>query len=640
MQYEEYLPSIREDLETTDLLTLANGRLKDAIIERTATQATEAIKAKILEDIGLKALEARQKNFAAIAKTAQNSTLGAITFIQGQLAAAEGDALKTQLKFLSLAKEDIKLVLAELDSDIIGVGATAKLTEKELTDLAGKTTKAAKETKEEYKLLGGSLADLEKQLAAINKQITEQTAAGDVTALTPLVDDAKELQTQIDAAKKLIEDLRTPPTEDVEIPFIKSISATVTSLEDLNSELNVTSAQLVATQAAALAALQLRGATEKEITDLQAIQEKERQRLALETEKKKLEYTIQFGGQRTAAESAILEAQIETIKSQLSAFDTQAQAVAADPTRKKGFLGLFGIDPESEEGKALEKGFQIATDNIQQLFQKQLEAATANVELRDKNVKDLENRLDQELKLNEQGFASNVALTQQQLAEERKARDKALAEQKKARIIQEVLDTAIQAGNLATASTEIFSSFAALPFGIGIPIAAGVIAAMIGSFIALKAKSFSAASQNFADGGELPSLLNGGRSDRYGARGHRIEDTNIRVGGGEFITNAEDTAEQRPILKAINDGKFRGVDLMGIVENRKRRTAKTQKRADSIVIQSGHNNDSAIKEQTQTIVKFLTAIVDKPILTATADGWLEIYTDINGNKLTKKINKK
>jgi hypothetical protein len=645
-QYKEYLPTIEEDLKTTNALTLANTKLKDAIIERTATQATEAIKAKLVEDIGLQILEQRQKQIAAITQGGLNSTIGAIRQIQSASAGLQEEALKQQLSFLDLAKQDIKAVLQELDGDILGLGKTSDITTDELTKLANEGAKPAKAATKEYKVLAGSIADLEKQLAAVNQQIREQTAAGDVTALTPLIEQAKGLEDAIKKANDEIEKIKNPPEAGDDLGFLDdlfSVDAAVQTFEELEEELNNTLALqtqlLEQSQAEQLAALKLRGATEKDLTDLQSQQEKERQRLALETEQKKLEFALQYGGLRSQAEKDLLKSQIDTIKAELSAFDAVVQAEST-PEKRKGLAGIFGLDPESDEWKAIEQGYNLAIENINNLFAAQLEAANAAVQAREENIDRLSQQLAEELELNEQGFANNVELVQQQLAEERKAREKALADQRRARLQQLALETLTQASNLATASSQIFSTFAGLPFGIGIPIAASVIAAMIGSFIGLKVQAFKAASQRFNKGGQLPDVGGDGRSDYGNQQGHRIEGTDIMVGGGEYVVNARDTKEHSDFLKRLNDGEFRNVDLAAVVSKRKRKIKSIREQGAIFMQNDNARLEAVLNENNTKVIKYLDAILAKPNITSTDGGFIETTVDINKNSLTRKINLK
>ena len=80
------------------------------------------------------------------------------------------------------------------------------------------TKKSVKEQKEEYKVLEGSLADLQKQLGEINKQIEEQTGISDEKTLSQLGQQYIQLNKQIEAAKKQIEAFRTEAEAEVATP--------------------------------------------------------------------------------------------------------------------------------------------------------------------------------------------------------------------------------------------------------------------------------------------------------------------------------------------------------------------------------------------------------------------------------------
>lgn len=639
-QYKEYLPSIESDIEKTGLLATVNNKLKDAIRARTVEQAKSAIQEKLIADLGVKILEARQKEIAAIQAGAINGVFSAFQRGQGLIAQFESAAIKTQLGLIETVGKDLDAALSELD----GLGVfkdTIKLTGDEVAGLAPK----AKTTKDELKPLVGSLADLEAQLKKVNDQIQQQTVAGDTSALKPLIEQAQTLARQIKAANDEIDRLKNPP--QAELPVVSTINAVTKSFEDLQSELQTNSdlltARLEAQQQGELLRLKQSKATEEEITAAQAEQEKERQKLALQTEQKRLEFLLQYGDIRTEAEKETLQQQLSAIGSQLAAFETQATKTIEGESGRRSFFELLGIDPNTEEGaKAIDgikQGFQIAIDNFSQLAAAQVEFAERAVQKRDENISRLQSQLDQELRLNEQGFANNTKAVQKQLNEERKAREKALADQKKAKQEQLILETISQAANLVSASAQIFNSFAGLPFGIGIPIAAGVVAAMVGSFIALKVKAFQAVQQNFAEGGELPTITEGGRTDKYGGRGHRIEDTNIFVGGGEFVTKAEVTKEHSDFLHNLNDGEYSGLDLVKIIDNRGRMINKMMNNQVIILQQKERDYQSAMERAiANTVQKQLSIIIKKPSIIPTENGYIESKTDEKGNTNIIKIN--
>ncbi len=638
-QYKDYLPNIDKDLEKTGGLVIVNTKLKEAIRQRAVEQAKAAIQEKLVSDLGIKILEQRQKEVAAIQSSSISGVFSAFQRGQSILAGVESTAIKTQLTLIETVGKDIDEVLKSLEKEEDLFSKQTALTTEEIEKLAEGSKKAAEKTKP----LEGSLAALEAELKKVNDQIREQTNISDSESLAPLIAKAQQLEEAIQKANEQLERLKSPTTD---IPVVGSIDAVVTSFDELEAQLEdnakLQEARLKEAQTAELLRLKQSQATEQEITEAQKLQEIERQKLALETEQKRLQFILQYGTLRSQAEKEAIQSQLNAITNELEAFNTKA---ATEGKQRKSFFEILGIDPNTEEGaKAIEgiqQGVQIAVDNLQKLFDAQVQFADQQVQRREQNISRLQTQLALELQLQEQGFANNTKLVQKQLAEENKAREKALADQRKAKREQLILETITQAASLVSASAQIFNSFASLPFGVGIPIAAGVVAAMIGSFIALKVKAFQAVDQRFSEGGLIPSEKNGGRSDKHGGRGHRVEDTNIILGGGEFVMNAKDTAEHLDLMERINDGEYAGVDIIRAIEASKSINAKVAKYQIQIQQQREFDYYRAIKDAVSSCVEpYLKAIVQKPSYAPTDDGYMVAKTDLKGNNTVSMIKTK
>ena len=644
-QYKDYLPNIDKDLEKTGGLVIVNTKLKEAIRQRAVEQAKAAIQEKLVSDLGIKILEQRQKEVAAIQSSSISGVFSAFQRGQSILAGVESTAIKTQLTLIETVGKDIDEVLKSLEKEEDLFSKQTALTTEEIEKLAEGSKKAAEKTKP----LEGSLAALEAELKNVNDQIREQTNISDSESLAPLIAKAQQLEEAIQKANEQLERLKSPTTD---IPVVGSIDAVVTSFDELEAQLEdnakLQEARLKEAQTAELLRLKQSQATEQEITEAQKLQEIERQKLALETEQKRLQFILQYGALRSQAEKEAIQSQLNAITNELEAFNTKATQAASGATegkQRKSFFEILGIDPNTEEGaqaiEGIQQGVQIAVDNLQKLFDAQVQFADQQVQRREQNISRLQTQLALELQLQEQGFANNTKLVQKQLAEENKAREKALADQRKAKREQLILETITQAASLVSASAQIFNSFASLPFGVGIPIAAGVVAAMIGSFIALKVKAFQAVDQRFSDGGLIPSEKNGGRSDKYGGRGHRVEDTNIILGGGEFVMNAKDTAEHLDLMERINDGEYAGVDIIRAIEASKSINAKVAKYQIQIQQQREFDYYRAIKDAVSSCVEpYLKAIVQKPSYAPTDDGYMVAKTDLKGNNTVSMIKTK
>jgi hypothetical protein len=171
----------------------------------------------------------------------------------------------------------------------------------------------------------------------------------------------------------------------------------------------------------------------------------------------------------------------------------------------------------------LEQVTQAVSDAVAQ----QIAALQKEVDFRNQRIDDLQNNLNTELQLNALGKASNIKGIQEQLRAEKQALDKAQADKEEAAKAQFAIDTALQASNLITSISALYSSLSGLPFGIGVAIATALSAVMIGSFIASKATAANAA--GFAEGGYT------GRGGKYEVAGD--------VHKGEYVMDSEKTKQ-------------------------------------------------------------------------------------------------
>lgn len=249
------------------------------------------------------------------------------------------------------------------------------------------------------------------------------------------------------------------------------------------------------------------GETEKEFT-----RRIELEKLAFQEQiaKERLAQIVDDGTQETAILKAQLQAQLAAIQNARKNIQQQASEEPFD------LFKLLGITVTDQQKEAIASGIQdvislMGTINsIQaQEVQQSISATDQIIADRQRRIDDLQSRLDQELRLNEQGFASNVDLIRQQIEEEEKAAeaDKArrrslLEDQRKIARQQLAVDAVVQASQLATAAAKVFGteSIKGIP---GIIAAIGVIASMVSAFLTLKARANAIAqqgAQQFAEG--------------------------------------------------------------------------------------------------------------------------------------------
>jgi hypothetical protein len=247
------------------------------------------------------------------------------------------------------------------------------------------------------------------------------------------------------------------------------------------------------------------------------------------------------------------------------------------------------------------------------------------IDFRNQRISEIQQDLSNEIALNEAGKASNIANVQEQLDKEKAARDKAEADKKKAAKAQFAIDTALQASNLITAISGLYSSLSTLPFGIGVALATALSGVLIGTFISSKATAANAA--GFADGG-------------YTGDGRKYEEAGA-VHKGEYVMPKEMVRDYN--LRGVNvsdmDNHLREHFLNGLpssdsirIKNLNiERGLNSQKRANKAAKMQAYTNGvkEAISGQNGLLKKQLKAIQEIPAVTQVGKNKMRIE---KGNK--------
>lgn len=236
-----------------------------------------------------------------------------------------------------------------------------------------------------------------------------------------------------------------------------------------------------------------------------------------------------------------------------------------DETKKKldggpkfDLASLLGLSPE--QLKAISAGFNQILNSLGQLLDsqikvndKQIESSQKRQEETDKEISDLESKLGEEKSLRDQGLANNSDRIKKEIEaklaiqEIEKRKEKELLEEKK-KLQKEklLLDSILQLSNMATAASSLFATLA--PTGpIGVGIAIGTIALMLGTFIKAKSDALKAINEgnNFAEG-------------VVGLKGPGTETSDsipANLSRGESVIKARVTKKHTPLLEALNSEK-------------------------------------------------------------------------------------
>lgn len=292
----------------------------------------------------------------------------------------------------------------------------------------------------------------------------------------------------------------------------------------------------------AIEGLKKQGVDEKRIQEAQAAADVQIQRLRLtqqiEFEKQRLA-VLQASGDASAG---VLQKQIELLELQLaglsSTFGADA-AAAGGAGQEKTIFDLLGIKLKPEEFEAIKTATAQTIELIQQAAQARVDAANAARKAADDEVAAAETRLQKEIELSEKGFASNVSLRQREFEIAKANQQKAIENQRKAQRTQILLDSAIQASNLATTVTELFKSLSKIPLGLGVPIAIALSATMFAAFAKSKADALRATRARYGVNGVL------GEDGLVKGKPHSMGGNKLEIERGEFFSVGSDGKKDR-----------------------------------------------------------------------------------------------
>jgi tape measure domain-containing protein len=247
------------------------------------------------------------------------------------------------------------------------------------------------------------------------------------------------------------------------------------------------------------------------------------------------------------------KAAIEQAKNNISRLKAALEGVSLNIPRPDGSGGtLFeGLGFNEDQIAEIQRGADNLISIINDVSAAQVEKAERAIDAANREQEAARAFYDEQKALNEQGFANDFDLAERRLQAAAQQEERAIAQKKKAQRQQILIESALQAANIATAASQTFKQFP----GALTPIAVGLVALMIGAFIASKARALQAT--KFRDGG-------GGRVDGRGiivGNSHESGGVGFEAEGGEFFTtngerfgivNKRMTAKHFDLLQAIN----------------------------------------------------------------------------------------
>lgn len=249
-------------------------------------------------------------------------------------------------------------------------------------------------------------------------------------------------------------------------------------------------------------------------------------------------------GDKDAIEQA--KNRILLLKSQLEGLTINVPSAKGDGSTLLESLGF-----NDGQISALQKGADDVISIISSVADAAIQKAEEQIKASEKQTAAAQAYYDEQKKLSEEGYANDLDLAERRLQAAKQQEERALAQKKKAQREQLLIESALQAANIATAAANTFKTFN----GPLLPVGIALVAAMIGAFVASKARALQAT--KFRDGGE-------GYVDGRGVivgNSHERGGVKFEAEGGEFmgtdgkrfgIVNKRMTAKHFDLLQAIN----------------------------------------------------------------------------------------
>jgi TP901 family phage tail tape measure protein len=195
------------------------------------------------------------------------------------------------------------------------------------------------------------------------------------------------------------------------------------------------------------------------------------------------------------------------------------------------------------------------TTAIQKNIQERENMLRRERELRDRDVQHLQQALELELKLREQGFRSNVEGKQRELAEMEKLQRRAEQQEADAIRRRQIAESIVQSMNILTSAAQIIKH-ETLKGPVGLITAGGAIASLFAIWAGVRGRAATAT--RYTHGGHFlldgPSHAGGGVAL---ARGHEAQG-----GEGVSVWNRQATRKHWPAIKSITDAINKGKPLM------------------------------------------------------------------------------
>ncbi len=273
----------------------------------------------------------------------------------------------------------------------------------------------------------------------------------------------------------------------------------------------------------------------------------------------------------------------------------------------------------------------------------------------------LQEELEEELALQEKGLANSVSGKQEELQKLLQEEQKAQKEREKlekAKLRQKLLqDGVTQASNLVTMGSNVIAAESGKGL-LGVGFALAAIAAFVGIFNQIKNAQKGATDVKLSGGGDIASsgasgfVNKSGRTDKYGSRGHRVEDSNLVLGGKEFVVSEGPAHVHAEFLRKLNEGKYNDLDLIRELQgidgvSFADENVKRFERRNRVIASLKDANDKAFQVRAMDAIfgrhigelnKTVKKSGKQGVYVVPKGGGTVVRTDEHGNKTTIEVN--
>lgn len=283
--------------------------------------------------------------------------------------------------------------------------------------------------------------------------------------------------------------------------------------------------------------------------------ERQKTQFQLQQEKERLQQLLELDAQNGYL---MTEQERQTMQNTIKSIEKESKGLPYN-----NMYELLGIGLDSDQQNAVNTAIDSVKESVASLVDSWNQAADAAVNAANAQVDAAQRTLDAEIEARNAGYANEVSTAQKELELAKKNQEKALKEKQKAQKAQLALDSITQASSLVTASANIWSALGGIPY-VGPALAVAAIATMWGTFIAAKIKAAQMTAQTEQYGQGTVELLQGGSH----ASGHDIDlgtkpdGTRRRAEGGEYFAVINKRNSRRfghiipDVINSFNDGTF------------------------------------------------------------------------------------